>query len=83
MREKVDEIIEEMKKQEVIEEFVSPWISSVLVKKKDGMIRFCVDYRKLNAITKKDSHPLPRVDDIFDRLSGTLGTPLDLKSGYW
>jgi len=51
MREEVNKIIEDMRKQGIIEESQSPWISpAVLVKKKDGTIRFCVDYRKLNSI---------------------------------
>ncbi|XP_018371543.1 PREDICTED: RNA-directed DNA polymerase homolog [Trachymyrmex cornetzi] len=74
-----------MREQGVIQESVSPWMSpAILVKKKDGTIRFCVDYRKLNAVTKKDSYPLPRIDDIFDQLSGSSWySTLDLKSGYW
>ena len=48
------------------------------------MIRFCVDYRKLNAIIKMDSYLLSRVDNIFDRLSeSSWYSTLDLKSGYW
>lgn len=85
MREEVDTIIEDMRRQGVIEESQSPWASpAVLVKKKDGTIRFCVDYRKLNAVTKKDSYPMPRIDDILDQLSGNSWfSSLDLKSGYW
>ena len=56
----------------------------MLVPKKDGSLHFCVDYRKLNSITKKDVFPLPRVDDIFDTLNGAqYFTSLDLASGYW
>lgn len=78
-------IIENMKNDGVIEYSNSPWCSPVvLVKKKDGSLRFCVDYRSLNSVTEKDSYPLPRIDDTFDALSGSvLFSTLDLKSGYW
>lgn len=67
MREEVDRIIEEMSHQGVIEESQSPWVSpAVMVRKKDGTIRFCVDYRKLNAVTKKDSYPMPRTIYLID-----------------
>ena len=56
----------------------------VLVKKKNGKLRFCVDYRHLNAVTKKDAYPLPRIDDIFDSLTDAKWfLSLDLASGYW
>eukprot|EP00795_Rhopilema_esculentum_P001442 gene1442-biopygen10090 len=62
----------------------SPWSSPVvLVKKKDGTTRFCIDYRKLNAVTRKDSYHLPRIDDALDSLAGSrYFTTLDLQSGY-
>jgi len=62
----------------------SPWTSPVvLVKKKNGKLRFCVDYRRLNKITKKDAYPLPRVDEMLDTLSGSKWfSTLDLASGY-
>ncbi|XP_036146770.1 uncharacterized protein K02A2.6-like [Monomorium pharaonis] len=74
-----------MKVQKVIEESNSPWVSpAVMVKKKDGTIKFCVDFRKLNAVTIKDSFPLPRIDNILDCLKGNSWfCTIDLKSGYW
>lgn len=68
-----------------IEESTSPWSSPVvLVKKKDKTIRFCIDYRRLNAITVKDAFPLPRIDEIFDQLSQAIYfTKFDFKSGYF
>lgn len=56
----------------------------VLVKKKDGSVRFCIDYRALNAVTVKDVYPLPRVDETLQALHGaTRFTSLDLHAGYW
>ncbi|UYV81700.1 hypothetical protein LAZ67_20002038, partial [Cordylochernes scorpioides] len=84
-RDEVAKLIEEMAEQNVIEPSSSPWASPVvLVKKKDGSTRFCVDYRRLNDLTKKDSYPLPRIDATLDTLSGSQWfSTLDLKSGYW
>ncbi|GFV62884.1 hypothetical protein TNCV_3319091 [Trichonephila clavipes] len=83
-QEKVHKLIKDMK-YNVIEPSSSPWASPiVLVRKKDGSTRFCVDYRRLNDVTKKDSYPLPRINDTLDTLAGnTLFSILDLKSGYW
>ena len=74
-----------MQEAGVIEPSSSPWSSPVvMVRKKDGTLRFCVDYRELNKITKRDTYPLPRVDDLLDQLgSSRYFTTLDLASGYW
>ena len=84
-RREVKQLVEEMEQGNVIQPSQSPWASPiVLVRKKDGTVRFCVDYRKLNAATKKDSYPLPRVDDLLDALADARWfSTLDLASGYW
>ena len=63
----------------------SPWCSAVvLVKKKNGELRFCIDLRKLNMRTIKDAYNLPRIDETLERLKGScVFSSLDLKSGYW
>ncbi|GBN10299.1 Retrovirus-related Pol polyprotein from transposon 297, partial [Araneus ventricosus] len=85
MKEEADNLVKEMVDNRIIEESSGPWASPiVLVKKKDGSTRFCVDYKKLNEITKKDRYPLPRIDDTLDAFNGSQWfTTLDLKSGYW
>ena len=84
-REEAFKAISEMREQGIIEPSASTWASPVvLVKKKDGSTRFCVDYRQLNTVTRKDSYPLRRIEDILDTLSGsTWFSTLDLASGYW
>jgi len=69
----------------VIQSSTSLWASPVvLVKKKDGSFRFCVNYRKLNTVTKQDAHLLPRVDDLLNSLNhNKYFSTLDLCSGYW
>ena len=78
-------LVKEMLDKDVIQPSESPWASPVvLVRKKDGSTRFCVDYRRVNAVTRKDAYPLPRVDETLDTLAGSKWfSTLDLISGYW
>ena len=77
--------IDEMLERGIIRNSTSPWASPILLTdKKDATKRFCVDFRALNAITKKDRYPLPRIDDSFDILGGNYYfSSLDLQAGYW
>ncbi|KAJ8353404.1 hypothetical protein SKAU_G00209710 [Synaphobranchus kaupii] len=80
-----EEKVKEMAAAGVIEPSDSPWAApAVLVQKKSGEWRFCVDYRRLNFVTTKDSYPLPRIDEALDHISGSSWfSSLDLRSGYW
>jgi hypothetical protein len=81
----INEQVQEMLENHIVRPSSSSWSSPVvIIKKKDGSPRFCVDYRRLNLITERDVYPLPRIDDIIDKLAGSkYFTTLDLKSGYW
>ncbi|GMF56193.1 unnamed protein product [Phytophthora fragariaefolia] len=81
----IDEEVDTMLRNGVIEEGSGArFFIVVLVKKKDGSVRFCFDYRALNAVTVKDVYPLPRVDGILEALYGAQRfTSLDLHAGYW
>ena len=80
-----EEIINDMLASGVIEPSTSPWASPVcLVKKPDGKYRFCIDYRRVNAVSRKDAFPVPDIQDALDSLKGTrYYCTLDLLSGYW
>ncbi|MCI19658.1 RNA-directed DNA polymerase (Reverse transcriptase), partial [Trifolium medium] len=76
--------LEELLEKKFIRPSVSPWEAPVLlVKKKDGSMRLCVDYRQLNKVTIKNKYPLPRIDDLMDQLAGArVFSKIDLRSGY-
>ena len=85
VRNEIARNLQEMQNANVIQPSNSPWASPVvLVRKKDGTLRFCVDYRGLNSVTRLDQFPLPRIDDLLDQLGKShYFTTLDLASGYW
>ena len=84
-REVIEKAIDEMLDANIVRRSRSPWsFPVVIVDKKDGSKRFCVDFRKLNQITKRNSYPLPLIDDILALLGNAkFFSSLDLKSGYW
>ena len=84
-RDLVKQELDRMLQANVIRPSTSPWASPiVLVTKKDGSVRFCVDYRKLNQVAKFDAYPMPRIEEMIDTigLAGVI-TTLDLAKGYW
>ena len=76
--------LQELLEKGVIRPSISPWGAPVLfVKKKDGTLRLCIDYRQLNKLTIKNKYPLPRIDDSFDQLKGvSIFSKIDLRSRY-
>ena len=84
-REKLREEIRELLDQDIIQPSTSSWGSPVVtVKKKDGSLRMCVDYRKLNKVTVEDPYQMPRIDELIDRQEGAKYlTTLDLTKGYY
>jgi hypothetical protein len=86
MQKIIDDEIEEMLKMGIIEPSKSPWAAPVVLvqKKNTGKYRFCVDYRKLNLVTERDSYPLPVVSETLDKLKDAKYlSSLDIKSAYW
>ena len=81
----INEKVSDMIRDGIVQPSTSPWAAPVvMVRKKNNEHRFCVDFRKLNSVTRRDMYPLPRVDDVLERLAGAkYFTCLDLKSGYW
>ena len=84
-REEIERQVKGLLSEGLITRSNSPWSSPiVLVGKKDGTKRLCVDYRQLNLVTTKDAYPLPRIDESLDALGGARWfSTLDLASGYW
>jgi len=84
-RDAKDAILDEMLESGVIEPSIPSWASPVcLVRKKDGTFRFCVDYRRVNAVSKKDAYPVPDIQDALDHLRGAkYFATFDHLSGYW
>ena len=85
LKETVTEEINKMLEKQVIRPSCSPWSSPVvMVRKPNGLWRFCIDFRRVNDVTHKDAYPLPRIDTTLESLGGsTLFSTLDLASGYW
>ena len=71
VRTSIDNHVEEMLDPGIIQPSVSPWAAPVVLVRKDGTERFCVDYRQLNKVTQRDSHLIPHVQDTLDCLRGT------------
>ena len=84
IRDEVNKELLKMERQNIIEKSVSPWCSPLVpVRKRDGKIRICVDYRKLNSVTKMNSYPLPNIEDNLSQFTGArFFSTLDLRSGY-
>nr|GFC04947.1 putative reverse transcriptase domain-containing protein [Tanacetum cinerariifolium] len=80
----LSEQLKELSDKGFIRSSSSPWGAPVLfVKKKDGSFRMCIDYQELNKLTVKNRYPLPRIDDLFDQLQGSIVySKIDMRSGY-
>ena len=76
--------LEELLSKGFIRPSISPWGAPVLfLKKKDGSLRLCIDYKQLNRVTIHNKSPLPRIDELFDQLQGSrVYSKIDLRSGY-
>ena len=85
MQDMINQELDKMLAEGVVQPSTSPWSSPVVItRRKDGKPRFCVDFRRLNSVTKRDAYPLPQVNATLDKLRGAryLST-IDLKNGYW
>jgi hypothetical protein len=77
--------LEEILRKGYIHPSVSPWGAPIIfMKKKDGTLRICIDFRQVNKVTIKNKYPLPRIDDLFDQLKGArIFSKIDLRSNYY
>ena len=84
-RDAVEKELADILKAGILEPSTSEWAAPiVLVKKKDGTLRFCMDYRKLNSVSRVDPYPMPRIDELLDKLGkAKYLTTLYLARGYW
>ena len=85
MRAIIDEELEKMLKKGLVWPSNSPWSSPIVItRRKDGKPRFCIDFRKLNSVTRRDAYPVPQVNETLDKLWGARYlSKIDLKNGYW
>ena len=81
----VDKELDQMLEMGIVRPSTSPWASPVvIVPKPDGNIRFCIDYRKLNRVTKMDAYPMPRTDQMLEKIAkAKFISTIDLTKGYW
>ena len=84
-RDTIDQELQDVEEAGITEPSSSAWASPLLlVEKKDGTIRLCVDYRKLSSVSRRDAYPMLRIDDLIDDIGGAkFITTLDLAKGYW
>jgi len=85
IKDEIKRQIKQLQKENIIRQSTAPWSSPIVpVKKKDGEIRMCIDYRVLNSVTKRDTYPLPRPQEMFDKLAGCKYiTKLDANKGFY
>jgi hypothetical protein len=79
----IEDTIAELLAEDVIEESESPWASPAILVRQKGKDRFCIDYRKVNEVTKADQYPIPRIDDILSQFAGKMYfTTFDANKGF-